>query len=284
MSVEELGKRVALTRLCGLAQLSRQGYYRVRRERQVQALAEEELVARVCEVRRRHPRLGGRKLLAVLRGQEERGLPAVGRDRFFELLRRHDLLVPARRRRARTTDSRHGFRVYRDLVKEAPPPSAPHQRWVADLTYLATLEGFAYLALITDACSRQIVGYHVSDSLEASGCVRALRMAQRQLPAGCRVTHHSDRGSQYCGEAYQKQLARRATLVSMTENGNCYDNAMAERVNGILKTEYLLGTTFPAKAAAYAATRQAIELYNTERPHFALGLKTPAQVHQAVGG
>jgi len=279
---DQAAERVPVTRLCAAAGLSRQAFYQGRSERQRQGLAEEQIVAQVCTWRARHPRLGGRKLLALLRASAEPGVPEVGRDRFFAVLRRHGLLVPARRRRARTTDSRHSYRVYPDLYNGVAAPLAPHQVWVADLTYLATLEGFVYLALITDAYSRQIVGYQLSDSLAAEGCIKALRMAQRQLPAKQQVTHHSDRGSQYCSQAYQAQLARRDTRVSMTQHGDCYDNAMAERVNGILKTEYLLESTFPTRAAAYQAAPQAIDLYNTERPHFALGLKTPTQVHHAA--
>ena len=138
-----------------------------------------------------------------------------------------------------------------------------------------------YLALITDAYSRKVVGFDVSDSLEAEGCVRALKMAQRKLPKGKTPIHHSDRGIQYCCHAYIDQLRKKKQRISMTQNGNCYDNAMAERMNGILKTEYSLGLKFKTKKQARIACKQAIRLYNEERPHCALGMLTPNRVHIA---
>jgi transposase InsO family protein len=136
-----------------------------------------------------------------------------------------------------------------------------------------------YLSLLTDAGSRKIVGWHASDSLEAEGCLRTLQQALAQLPAGARPIHHSDRGTQYCCHAYVETLERRGLAISQTEVQHCYENAQAERVNGILKVEYGLEATFKSKALALVAIGQAIALYNGRRPHQALGYRIPAQVH-----
>lgn len=258
--------------------MSRQNYYQQRRRRIRRQLDEEQIVAWVKEERKLQPCLGGRKLRERLKERMRRHDIQLGRDRFFDLLRRHGLLI-RRRRRAGTTWSRHGWRVYPNLFKEMEPTAA-HQAWVSDLTYLRTEQGFVYLSLVTDAYSRKIVGYHVNDNLEAEGCLQALRMALRQLPAGARPMHHSDRGVQYCCGDYTGSLKRHGLEISMTEQNHCYENAMAERVIGILKQEYGLGSRLPSKEAARLAARQAVRLYNQLRPHMALQLKTPTQVHR----
>ncbi len=147
---------------------------------------------------------------------------------------------------------------------------------------MRTLEGFVYLALITDKYSRKIVGWHLGESLEAVGCVRALEAALADLPQGRTPIHHSDQGSQYCCHEYVSRLQQRGLPISMTELNHCAENALAERMNGILKQEYGLGAEFSTKAAAHRAARQGIQLYNTRRPHGALGNRIPAQVHQAA--
>ena len=155
----------------------------------------------------------------------------------------------------------------------------PHEVWVSDLTYLRTEEGYLYLALITDKKSRKIVGFHCGDTLEASGCLKAVEMALAQLPEGARPIHHSDRGCQYCSHEYVNKLVDRGLGVSMTETDHCAENALAERMNGILKSEYGLGFRLRSKAVARALVREAVHLYNTRRPHTALGMKTPEEVH-----
>ena len=188
------------------------------------------------------------------------------------------MLILRRRRFVKTTDSRHGFHVWPNLIRNVVP-SMPHQVWVSDLTYIRTDEGFMYLSLVTDAFSRKIVGFDVSDSLEAAGCQRALKMALKQLPEGARPIHHSDRGTQYCCDAYTGLLRKRGCPISMTEVNHCYENALAERVNGILKSEYALGEGFRRKPQAVQATRQAVTLYNERRPHTSLDYRLPAEVH-----
>ncbi len=262
--------------------MSRQNYY-ARHRRRLRRTVDGELVAGLVQRERGlQPRLGTRKLYHLLKPELEWIGVRLGRDRMFEELRKRDLLLkPLAAEYPRTTNSYHNLPVFRNLVKDLEL-KAPNEVWVSDLTYLRTLEGFLYLALITDKYSRKIVGWNVGDSLEATGCTRALERALEDLPAGARPIHHSDRGSQYCCQEYVKRLGERGLPVSMTESNHCAENALAERMNGILKQEYGLGREFGSKAMAEVAVRQSIELYNTRRPHGALGDRCPAQVHQAM--
>ena len=266
--------------LCALAGFTRQAFYQEERARSRQAVNEEAILELVRVHRCVHPRMGARKLLVLMRADlEEMGI-RIGRDRFFALLRRRGLLVKGSRRWAKTTNSRHGFVVWPNRIRNIVP-SMPHQVWVCDLTYIRTEQGFMYLSLVTDAYSRKIVGYCIHDTLESQGCLRALRMALGQLAEGARPIHHSDRGIQYCCKEYIDLLEKKGCMVSMTEQNHCYENALAERVNGILKGEYGLGETFRTKSQAVAAARQAIRIYNDYRPHTSLGYCTPSSVHHA---
>jgi transposase InsO family protein len=229
--------------------------------------------------RRLQPRIGSRKLLWLLdRDFAEHGI-RLGRDRFFETLRGAGMLVQRKAARARTTNSRHSLPVFRNLLA-GMALQAPNEAWVSDLTYIRTDEGFLYAALITDAYSRKIVGSHIGDNLEAEGCLVALDRALSQLPKDRRPIHHSDRGCQYCCHEYVERLQRRGLPISMTEVMHCYENALAERVNGILKQEYEMDRTFRTKAQARAAFDQAAWLYNHRRPHLALSYQFPADVHE----
>lgn len=259
--------------------ITRQNYYARRQVREAQAVDAALIIELVQAERRVQPRLGTRKLRVVLQGALAQAGVALGRDRFFEVLRRGGLLLdPLPREYPQTTSSYHCLPVFGNLVKERVL-SAPNEVWVSDLTYLRTAEGFLYLALVTDKFSRKIVGYHCGDTLEAIGCVRALGMALKDLPAGAHPIHHSDQGSQYCCHEYVQALAKRGLTISMTVQNHCAENALAERLNGILKAEYGLGGKFKTKAAARLAVDQAVRLYNTRRPHTMLGYRLPAQVH-----
>lgn len=229
--------------------------------------------------RRVQPRLGTRKLRVVLKGALAQAGVAVGRDRFFAVLRRGGLLLaPLPQAYPQTTSSYHCLPVFENLVKDRRLRQ-PNEVWVSDLTYLRTAEDFLYLALVTDKYSRKIVGYHCGDTLAAVGCVRALGMALKDLPAGAHPIHHSDQGSQYCCHEYVQALEKRGLTISMTVQNHCAENALAERLNGILKAEYGLGGNFKTKAAARLAVDQAVRLYNTRRPHTALDYRLPEQVH-----
>jgi transposase InsO family protein len=264
--------------LCALSGMSKQNFYKGRRRREQRVIDEDLVVELVRQERRLQPELGGRKLLVRVGPELEEAGVSVGRNRFFSLLREKGLLVARRRRGPRTTDSRHRFRVYTNLLKDLDL-RGPDEAWVSDLTYIRTEEGFVYLALVMDAYSRKIVGYDIDKSLEAEGCLRSLRMALGQLAEGAAPIHHSDRGTQYCCNDYVGLLEERGLAVSMTEENHCYENAKAERLNGILKQEYGLGETLRGLGEAKRMVRQAVELYNTMRPHTALGYACPESVH-----
>lgn len=259
--------------------MSRQNYYRQRQVREQWTVDEGLALDLIHQERSRQPQLGGRKLLCLITPELNQAGVAIGRDRFFALLRRHDLLIPRPSCGVRTTNSRHGFAVYPNTAK-AMVLTGPHQLLASDMTYIRTLDGFMYVALIMDAYSRKIVGYDSSDSLEMEGVLRALSMALKQLPAGRHATHHSDRGIQYCCRAYIQKLQAAGLGISMTEENHCYENSRAERLNGILKQEYGLGETFATKALVAPAVAEAVQLYNHYRPHTALGYKTPQYVHE----
>jgi transposase InsO family protein len=261
--------------------MSRQNYYKSRRYRQHQAVEEGFILSLVRRERGLQPFLGGRKLLHRMRDELAVVGVTLGRDRFFSLLRRHSLLIARRARRCRTTDSRHGFRVYENLLKDTVL-TASCQAVVSDITYVYTAEGYMYVSLVMDAYSRAIVGYDCSDRLESEGALRALRMTLKGLPAGTGMIHHSDRGCQYCSRDYVALLNQHGLRISMTEKNHCYENAQAERLNGILKQEYGLGCHFLSKSEVRESVSEAVWLYNHCRPHQALGYRYPIEVHHAA--
>jgi len=269
---------ISIGELCDYVEMSRQNYYAARHLRQRREIDEALIVELVKRERHMQPRLGGRKLLHLLGSDLAEANVSIGRDRFFEVLAEHDLLVVRKPGRPRTTNSRHSLPVFHNLL-EGRALTAPNEAWVSDLTYIRTDEGFLYAALITDAYSRKIVGAHIGDSLESEGCLRALEKALNALPTDKHPIHHSDRGCQYCCHAYVERLQGRELPISMTEIMHCYENAMAERVNGILKQEYELEGTFRTKAQAMKAFEQAVWLYNNRRPHLKLDYRFPADVH-----
>ncbi len=205
----------------------------------------------------------------------------LGRDKFFDILRNKKLLVKRRKKYVYTTDSFHRFRVYKNALKNKLL-TTPHQALVSDITYLRVSGGFVYLFLITDAYSRKITGWSLSESLSIEGAVEALKMAIKQCPKIDDVIHHSDRGIQYCSNAYVALLKKHKMIISMTEENHCYENAMAERVNGILKDEFMLDAAFAGQSIALKTVKEAIETYNTRRPHWSLKLYTPEQIHKAA--
>ena len=271
----------AVKKLCGRVGMSRQNFYkecRQRKRRKVDADLVEQLVKAERAIQ---PRLGGRKLHYLFKKSLEEAGVGMGRDRFFKVLADRDLLLEPLPKRPRTTDSRHGLPVFTNWVKDLVL-ERPNQAFAGDVTYIRTDEGFLYLSLLTDLYSRKIVGYHAGDTLETEGCLKALEMALAQLPAGKEVYHHSDRGCQYCSHLYVERARAHGLVISMTEVNHCYENAMAERVNGILKQEYWLGSCFRTKAQALAAVDEAVRLYNTRRPHRSLKNKTPEEIHQQI--
>ena len=235
----------------------------------------------VKERRKVLAREGTRKLYKALHKSFQKKDLKVGRDTLFDILRENDMLIKRKRIFTKTTNSYHHFHKYNNLIKNMKP-SKPNQIWVSDITYIRTVNGFCYLALITDVYSRKIVGYDVSDSLELTGCLRALKKALRHARHATDLTHHSDRGVQYCSHMYVNELKKRKIKIRMTEENHCYENAIAERVNGILKDEFYLDQIFHDEKHTKQATKNAIELYNDRRLHLSLDFKTPNMVFNNV--
>lgn len=242
---------------------------------------EDAVLELVQQIRRDQPRVGGKKLYFLLRDELHKIDPGLGRDKFFTILGKHKLLVKCRKKYVYTTDSLHRFRVYKNALK-GKSLTAANQAWVSDITYLRIKGRFVYLFLITDAYSRKIVGWSLSDSLSIEGAIKSLKMAIRQAGKTEGIIHHSDRGIQYCSTNYVALLKENKITISMTEENHCYENAVAERVNGILKDEYMLDSLFENQKMAEKAVNQAIETYNTRRPHWSLKLLTPDQKHRAA--
>jgi len=259
--------------------MSRQNFYKGRKVRQHKTV-DEQLVRQLVEAKRAlQPRLGGLKLHSMLREELEANNVKLGRDLFFEVLRNQALLLEPLPKAPRTTNSAHSLPVFTNLIKELKQTES-NQVWVSDITYIRTDKDFTYLSLITDKYSKKIVGYHLGQTLETQDTLKALRMALDALPEGSQPIHHSDRGCQYCSHDYVRELKDHGLAISMTEENHCAENAMAERVNGILKQEYFLNYTFQTVAQARKAVDEAVRLYNTRRPHRSLKLRTPEQVHR----
>jgi Transposase and inactivated derivatives len=225
------------------------------------------------------PRLGGRKLYYLLKDDFDKESIKIGRDKLFDLLRVENLLVSKKKKYIKTTDSSHWRFKYPDQVKGVQP-TGPEQIWVADITYLALIKGYCYLHLITDAYSKKIMGYKISDNLAAIHTIEALKQAIQQRQYKRKLIHHSDRGLQYCSTGYVTILKQNGIKISMTQDGSPYDNAIAERVNGILKDEFELDDVFEDQKQAESLTRQAITLYNQYRPHMSCSMLTPNKMHQ----
>ncbi len=237
----------------------------------------------VRDIRLTQPRIGTRKLHHLLRWALEQRAIKLGRDALFCLLRQHRLLVLPKRAYHKTTLSHHRFRKHPNLLKPGPRqivPHGPEQVWVSDITYVPTQEETTYLSLVTDAYSRKIVGYHLERHMQTVAVGRALKMALRQRKSAQPLVHHSDRGIQYCAAEYQALHARHGLTCSMTDGYDCYQNALAERVNGILKQEFLLQRPKNLEEARRMVA-QSIRIYNEKRPHLSLQYKTPDEVHRA---
>ena len=258
---------------------SRAAFYKQLKQEKCQALVNPVIKDLVSEQRAQMPRLGGKKLYSLVKESMQDHRIYMGRDKFFNWLKANEMLVPRKKRFARTTQSNHRFRVHKNLIKGLEI-KYPDQCWVSDITYLRLQKGYCFLALITDAFSRKIIGYDISQSLELNGCMRAARMACRGRKMN-KTIHHSDRGIQYCSGPYTAYLSSNRIKISMGEAGNCYENAMAERVNGILKSEFNLDSTFVSLEQAAKAAKQAIKTYNTKRPHMSIHMKIPSELYAA---
>jgi transposase InsO family protein len=267
--------------------ISRQAYYQHTWSWQQRTTREEVLVHRILQIRQKQPAIGGRKLYILLQEEIKQHGLQMGRDAFFNMLSAYNLLVKKRiKRKVITTMSRHRFHKYPNLIRYRNI-WYPNEVWVADITYIPKKRGFYYLSLITDEYSRKIVGYCLSDSLQMGHTCNALKMALAQLETSTEreLIHHSDRGVQYCSNEYIKLLEGQNISISMTQSGDPLENAIAERVNGILKTEFLAHMHIPEKLdKAQQVIADIIHTYNHYRPHMSLEWKTPAQIYDSEGG
>lgn len=269
--------------VCGVFGRTRQAWYKQQRHVGFEGLHHAILLDCVRELREGIPRIGTRKLLHMLKGPMQEHSIQIGRDKFFDLLGEHGLLVRRRRRRkAVTTDSNHPFYKYPNLVKDMSV-SAAEQVWVSDITYIRLVNDFAYLSLVTDVYSRKVVGYCLYPTLERTGPLLAVKMAIGQRTGKGRLIHHSDRGLQYCCTDYTKLMEQNNITISMTAKGNPYENAIAERMNGILKHQFGLAQTFKNYTEAKAAADKAIRIYNDHCPHGSCNYLTPSEAHQKQG-
>ena len=259
---------------CALFGYSKQAYFKHKQYHRLSLSEQADVRKRVLGVRRLMPCIGTRKLYFML-GKDI----GMGRDKFFRFLKAEGLLIAKRKKYTQTTNSRHWMRKYPNLVKSIIP-SRPEQVWVADITYLDTIEeGNNYLHLVTDAYSKQVMGYELCSDMEATSTHKALKMALGNRKYNLPLIHHSDRGLQYCSKLYINELERNGIRISMTENGDPYENAIAERINGILKQEFGLGEKLNNNSQAKELAKQGIAIYNHLRPHISCGMLTPEQMH-----
>jgi len=262
---------------CHLFGIDRQVHYRnIKRKTSRQSKATQ-VIAMITEIRRSMPRIGTRKLYYLLRSKLQ--VLKIGRDKFFEILRANHLLIQRRRSYHITTNSHHRFRKHKNLILEMTV-NRPEQVWVSDITYIGKREKPCYLSLITDAYSKKIMGYCVADNMNAASNIRTLKMAVKnrsynKMP----LIHHSDRGVQYCADDYQKALFKHNMECSMTNNGNPYENAIAERINGILKQEFSIDNYHADIDVMEKIVKETIDIYNNQRPHYSNHMLTPKQMH-----
>lgn len=271
-----------MAQACRFVGISRQAYYQGLSRESSKALRDDRILSLVRDERMIQSRVGTRKLHAMIKPELAQSGLSLGRDALFRILRGARLLVPNRRAYHKTTDSHHRFRRHPNLLNgEAKRiPERPEEVWVADITYLPTREKFAYLSLVTDAYSRKIVGYHVHPTLQTEEVAIAFKKALKQRQSKLPLIHHSDRGIQYCSSLYQDIHIKNGITCSMTDGYDCYQNALAERVNGILKGEFLLSK--PANLEeAKKMVDESVQIYNQKRLHLSLEYKTPDAVHQA---
>lgn len=257
--------------------INRQVYYRIIKRTKLRRNLAEQVVELVNEQRAAQPRLGTRKLYHILNPKLK--TLKIGRDKFFSILKANHLLIKPIRSYHLTTWSHHRFRKYPNLIKELDI-KRPEQVWVSDITYIGKREKPCYLSLITDAYSKKIVGYEVSDSLNTQGCINALKMAHKNRMFRAEpLIHHSDRGIQYCSNEYQYFLKKYSLKCSMTQNSDPYENAVAERINGILKQEFMIDAYHLDLYLMKKLVAETIDKYNKIRPHWSNYMLTPNQMH-----
>jgi len=275
--------KLGIKLLCRLFGKTRHAYYDHHWRLQDMGLKDEIVLQHVLDIRKKQNKIGTLKLHHMLQQPLEHHGIKIGRDYLFDLMREHGLHIRNRKRKVVTTNSRHWMHKYNNLIKELAI-NAPEQVWVSDITYIQLKKQWGYLSLITDAYSKKIMGWAFRKDLSAQGCIDALEMAmdERKYPEN-RLIHHSDRGSQYCSKGYIDLLINGNIAVSMTENGDPYENAIAERVNGILKAEFDLYGAQTGIRETTRKIRENIQVYNQIRPHASCDYLTPEQAHLKHG-
>ena len=257
---------------------NRQVYYRSTKRNKASRKKAEQVIELVENIRIKMPKLGGRKLYFLL--SEPLKELKIGRDKFFNILRANHLLIIPKRSYHVTTNSHHRFRKHKNLVSDYQV-TKPNQVWVADITYIGNRKNPSYLSLITDAYSKKIVGHHVAENLTTEGSLLALKKAiKNQEPVLKSLIHHSDRGLQYCSDEYQRILEKNNIKCSMTQNSDPYENAVAERINGILKQEFDIDKFDVETKIKRKIVDESIKIYNELRPHFSNHYLTPNQMHK----
>jgi len=274
---------VSLSTLCSLFGRTRQAYYQWIKSTEKELLQEQIVLEHIRPIRKKMKRLSGRKIHHILNKMFNKEGIHLGRDALYDLMRRHGMLVRKRKRKFITTLSNHWLFKYKNLIGNDFTPSAAHQLWVCDITYILTDEETCYLYLITDAYSHKIVGHYLSTDLKAASAVFALKKALSQLKQPHTLIHHSDRGVQYCSDEYVRLLKENKIAISMSAAGQVLENAMAERVNGILKDEWIHLEHYESIAQAQLRIKEIINLYNRERPHLSLDMMTPDKAHHKTG-
>jgi transposase InsO family protein len=274
-------RSVSLQVLCRLFGVTRQAYYQHLTQFSEKSLEAMIILKEVQQIRINHRRMGCRKLYELLEPIMLCHQIKMGRDALFDLLRANGLLVRKTRRSHLTTNSFHWLRKYPNRIRDFVP-TGRNQLWVSDITYWRWQNQFFYISFVTDAYTHKIVGYQVAKTLEAIESISALKMAIKDTDKKelANLIHHSDRGVQYCSQGYVKLLQDNSIEISMTENGDPLENAIAERVNGIIKNEYLFNLDIRRLSQAQLELNKAVKLYNNERPHMSLGMLTPRQVHE----
>lgn len=261
---------------------SRQYFYKLKNQVKKDKHNEEQIIALVKSKRKLLPRLGTRKIHHLIKNELESQSLKCGRDKLFSCLRTHHLLIKPKRRYVQTTNSKHWLRKYPNKIKDMNI-THPEQVWVSDITYIKTEEGNCYINLITDNYSKKIMGYAIADNMETSSMIDAYKMAlMNKQHKQIQTIHHSDRGLQYCSKEYINLSLDNNCIISMTENGDPYENALAERMNRTIKEEFGLGEILKTKQQGKQLIKEAIYLYNNYRPHLSLKYKTPNQVHKKM--
>lgn len=269
--------------ICRLFGKSRQGWYKIQKAKEIEFMEDQIVIDLAKAIKVRLPNVGVRKIYEMIMSELTLHKIRIGRDKLFDVLGANGLLVRRKRFRPYTTNSNHLFKKYANLIINKTIED-PESVWVCDITYIRIKAGFNYLSLITDAYSRKIVGYSLSRNLDTKGCLNALTMAlaSRIYPER-KLFHHSDRGIQYCSKQYVDLLIESGIEISMTKNGDPYENAIAERINGILKTEHGLADVFENHAEAKKVIDEEIKKYNNERPHASCDYLTPSKAHSMSG-